>query len=390
MTAGRKVLFIASQPFFQWRGSPIRVGFDVQALAENGFHVDLLVLPFGDDRQVSGVRIIRAANPFGFKSVSIGPSFAKVCFDFLMLFKAWSLHRQNRYDFIHCVEDTGIVGVFLKVIYGTRLVFEKHSDPSSYNKGFLKNCLMTCYAAVEKSCVRNADAVIGTGPGLAKQAESYRTRAPVYSISDIPSSLAEADNAEVERIRAGWGLEDGNVVAAYVGSFAVYQGIDLLFQSFVIAVKKNPGLRLVVVGGSDDEIKERRRWLRENGCESKVLFLGKVDPDRLPSVLSAADILVSPRISGVNTPLKVLDYLKAGSAILASDTPANRLILDEETAVFAGPDAVTFADQLCRLAADAPARERLASRGRKLIDKKYNFSLFSNSLASVYDEAGGK
>ena len=36
----QKILFVSPQPFFQWRGSPIRVSFDVQALAELGFEVE--------------------------------------------------------------------------------------------------------------------------------------------------------------------------------------------------------------------------------------------------------------------------------------------------------------------------------------------------------------
>jgi len=381
----KQILFVVSQPYFQWRGSPIRVGFDVQALAEGGCDVDLLVLPFGEEKKIDGVRVIRVASFPCVKSVGIGPSFAKACFDLVMLFKALSLQRKKRYEVVHCVEDTGVIGVVIKVLWGTRFIFEKHSDPSSYRKGVLKNLLMGCYAAVEKACVRNADAVVCTGPGLAEQARSYGTRAPIHCISDIPSSLVEADAAEVEKIRGGWSLEKGDVVAAYVGSFAVYQGVELLFDSFVTAAKKNDRLRLLVIGGTEDEIRDRQEWLKEHGCEGRVMFVGKIAPDRLPSVLAAADILISPRISGVNTPLKILDYLKAGSAILAADTPANRLILSDDTAVFAEPEAGAFAEKLCRLAGDASERERLAAGGRRLIDEDYNYGVFRNRLQEVYE-----
>lgn len=386
--AAKKILFIAPQPYFQWRGSPIRVGFDVQALAENGNMVDLLVLPFGEDRNIEGVRVFRASNLPGVRNVGIGPSFAKACFDVLLLFKAWSLHRKNRYDAVHCVEDAGVIGRLLSAFCGTKFIFEKHSDPSSYRKGVLKNALMTFYAAVEKGCVRSADAVICTGPGLAQQARSYGGKVQVHCISDIPSSLKQPEAAETAAVRKSWGLVPEAVVAAYVGSFAVYQGVGLLFEAFALAVKRLPELRLFIVGGSDDEIEERRKFLKAKGCLDSVIFAGKIPPDRLPAYLAAADILVSPRISGVNTPLKLLDYLKAGRAILAADTEANRLILDDNTAAFAAPEAGDMSNKLVQLGADMSLRDKLAANGRNLADREYNYSNFREGLRKAYESVG--
>ena len=49
----------------------------------------------------------------------------------------------------------------------------------------------------------------------------------------------------------------------------------------------------------------------------------------LADYLAAADILLSPRLGSVNTPLKLLDYLKAGRAIVATATAANRMVVGE-------------------------------------------------------------
>ena len=44
-----RVLFVSPQPFFEWRGSPIRVKFNTMALDQLGYDVDLLTLPIGAD-----------------------------------------------------------------------------------------------------------------------------------------------------------------------------------------------------------------------------------------------------------------------------------------------------------------------------------------------------
>ncbi len=376
----RRILFIASQPYFQWRGSPIRLGFDVRALAELGFDVDFLTLPIGQDRPVPGVRIIRAPNLFFARDIAIGPSALKLAFDGVIFAEALGMVARRRYDVVHGVEDCGFLALVLARLCRAKAVFEKHSDAGSYKQGLA----VRAYAGVERFVMRRADAVIGTGPGLLRQAREIRGDAPAFCVSDIPSSLEEPDPEVTAKARARLAPTADSVVAAYVGSFAAYQGIELLFESIPLALAAEPRLRFAIVGGTEEQIAERRAALRERGFEDRVDFLGKIPPDELPGWLSACDILLSPRIQGLNTPLKLLDYLKVARAIVATDHPANRLILDESTARFAQPEPVPFAAAIAALAGDEAARGALASRCRRLVDEKYNFGKFREGLAEVY------
>jgi glycosyltransferase involved in cell wall biosynthesis len=380
-----RVLFIASQPFFQWRGSPIRIGFDVMALSESGYRVDMLVLPVGDRREIPGVRILRAPNVFGVKRVPIGPSLIKLAFDGVMFFQALGLALRHRYAVIHGVEDAGAVALVVAKLTRTRMVFEKHSDPSSYKKGLLRNLVMWLYSRVEQFTMRHADACIGTGPGLVRQIQNLAPGRPAHSISDIPSSLVEANPESVGRIRKQLTRSADDVLIMYAGSFAIYQGIELLFASIPVVVKNQPAARFVIIGGSADEISHRQAWLQQQGVAGAVVFVGMVPPDELPNYLSASDILLSPRLAGVNTPLKLLDYLKAGGAIVATDTEANRLILDETTAVLTRPETKPFADGILELVANPARRLELATRGRTLNDEAYTYQTFKKNLVACYD-----
>ncbi len=382
---GPRVLFISPQPFFQWRGSPIRVSFNLLALSELGYSVDLLTLPFGENRAIPGVRVIRVANSFGLKDIPIGPSAGKVVFDFRLWRRARQLIREEPYQVIHAVEDAGLIAVSLARLSRARLIFEKHSDPGSYRKGRLRNLVMGAYGRAEAYAIRHADAVIATGPGLAAQARAAAPDKPVYHIFDIPSSLADPDPDRVETLRCSLRRQANEVLITYVGSFAVYQGIELLFDSIPGLVRRHPGARFLIIGGTPAEIALRRERLRAEGAEPAVTFLGKLPPDRLPNYLAASDILLSPRVAGTNTPLKLLDYLKAGRCILATDNAANRQILNEESAYFVPPDPASFVAGLSALVQDPARRRRLASRGRDLIRQTYNFSEFKRRLQKVYE-----
>lgn len=381
----KRALFLASQPYFQWRGSPIRLGFDIRAIHENGYELDFLTLPIGDDRPVEGVRILRAPNLFFAKKISIGPSPLKLAFDAVMFFEALGMMCCRHYDVVHGVEDCGMLAWFLGRLAGSKVVFEKHSDAGSYKKGLI----IRAYKAVERFVMRHADAVIGTGPGLVKQVEELHCGTPAFCISDIPSSLVEPDADGTAAARAEVAKAPDEILATYVGSFAVYQGIELLFHSMPAAVKACPRLRFVIIGGTDEEIARWTAWLTEQGCAERVSFIGKRPPDRLPCYLAASDLLLSPRIQGLNTPLKLLDYLKVSRGIVATDHPANRLILDESVAHLVPADPDSFAAGVAALANDPARRQALADHCRRLVDEKYNFGVFREGLKTVYETVLG-
>jgi glycosyltransferase involved in cell wall biosynthesis len=243
---------------------------------------------------------------------------------------------------------------------------------------------MWLYAKAERFTIKHADSVIGTGPGLVQQVKSVAPGKSTHHIFDIPSSFAEATPEETDRLRKRLRRNESDLLITFVGSFAVYQGVDLMFEAMPAVVRRKPEARFVVIGGTPAEIAARREWLAEKKAEESVALIGKVPPEELPDYLSASDVLLSPRLVGVNTPLKLLDYLKAGRAIVATDTESNRLILDEETALIVEPKASALADGICRLLDHEDLRVSLGRNGRKLITEKYNFTEFKKRLGACY------
>lgn len=379
-----KILFITSQPFIQWRGSPLRVWHDVRTLGELGYEVDLLTLPFGECDPIHNVRIVRVSNLFGAKGIRIGPSILKLAFDFLLIINGLFLALRNKYRVVHCIEDASIAGIVITSITRAKLVYEKHSDLYSYYDGFWRNLLMSVYSAVERLIIRKATCVICTNIGLLAQLKLIAPDKTAYHIFDLPSSIIDISPDKTNEIRQRICPDNNKTLITYSGSFASYQGIDLIFEAIPLVIKRKQKAMFVIIGGSPEQIEEKKQQLAQQQVSDSVIFVGMVHPSELIHYLSASDILLCPRLRGVNAPLKILDYFKTGRAIVATDVPANRSLLNEQTSVLVKPDVHSLADAICYLIDNPSLRNQLGMNTKQLLEKEYNIEKFKALLSTCY------
>jgi glycosyltransferase involved in cell wall biosynthesis len=172
---------------------------------------------------------------------------------------------------------------------------------------------------------------------------------------------------------------DGLVVM-YVGNLEPYQGIDLLLQSFALATTEEDRANLVIIGGDAQNLEKYQLKSRKLGIGHKVHFLGPKPLELLPSFLSEADILVSSRTRGSNTPMKVYPYLLSGKPVLATNLPTHTQILDSSVAMLAEPSPVAFSEAMLRLIRDEDARNLLGTAGRKLAEERFSYAAFRGKV----------
>lgn len=385
----QRVLFICPQPFFEWRGSPIRVKFNALALSELGYDVDLLTLPIGADEEIEHVNVIRAWNVFGSSKISIGPSLLKLWFALILLIQGTGFVLRNRYDVLHGTEEAGFICYLLSKISKARCIFEKHSDSHSYSPAFFLKPVLALYGLAEKLTIKGSNTVISTGPALKEQAIEMAgvsdSDDKFYMIPDTPSSSIEASSDDIETVRSELVSTKDQVVITYAGSFASYQGVDIIFDAVPAIVQKFPQALFVIIGGSKEEIEHHKTVLANAGVADEIKFIGMVPPDKLTAYLAASDILLAPRKSGVNSPLKILDYFKAGAAIVATDTEANKRLLNVDNAMLSKFKTQSFADAIGDLITSPEKRQRIAKNAHELYKNKYNFSVFKSQINDAYN-----
>jgi glycosyltransferase involved in cell wall biosynthesis len=190
-----------------------------------------------------------------------------------------------------------------------------------------------------------------------------------------------------ERSGSGDQLEDQEMrepVIMYIGNLERYQGIDLLLEGFQIAVQQIPESKLVIIGGTDPDIRQYREKAEALGIGAKTRFLGPKPLDQMRSWFDQAQILVSPRIQGHNTPMKIYSYLDSGKAVLATDLPTHTQVLDNQIALLVSPTPEALAQGMVTLMQDSGLRDTLASRARARVQQEYCYEAFQKKLLNFY------
>jgi glycosyltransferase involved in cell wall biosynthesis len=111
--------------------------------------------------------------------------------------------------------------------------------------------------------------------------------------------------------------------------------------------------------------------------------------ERIPAFLAMADVVVSPRSYGENLPLKIFDYLAAGKAIVATDIPAHRSVLDEGRALLTGPWSPDLARGIVRLLRDRELAATLAAAALAYSKEQFGWFSFVHSVREIYSEVDG-
>lgn len=381
----KRVLFIASKPFFPWRGPCIRAGHDLLALTQLGYEVDFLTVPIGSHHAIPAVRILRVPNLLFARNLPEGPSLRKFVFDLLLLVYGAVLVLRNRYAVVHGLDDGGVVAWAVGRLGRCAVVFELHADTTpGVDRGW-RRFLTRIYRRAERFVLRRADTAIGAGPALVPAMQAMGCGSRACRIPDIPSSLDTPTDELVAACRARLARNLDDLLVTYVGSFASFQGLDVLFGAIPRVCANDERAHFVVVGGTAGEIGRQQRLLGRQGLQRAVTFLGRVTPPELAAVLAASDILVAPRLEGAVAPMKVLDYLRSGTAIVATDSTANRDVLSPDVAILTQPNPAAFAEGILALCQNPARRHELGRRGREMLAQTRRFEQFRESLRCCYD-----
>jgi glycosyltransferase involved in cell wall biosynthesis len=388
-TDKRRVLIVTPQPFYEDRGTPIAVRYVAHALSQIGVDVDLLAFPIGQEVDIERVTVSRCANLLRLQRVPIGFSWRKIVLD-MSLWRSFSrLIATRQYAMVHAVEEAA---------YMAAAICPRHHQPFIYDmasaipvelrrKSLLGSPLaQRMLSAVERRVLRTAQNLVCSA-GLA---DYVRAQAPGTAVTEwrYPALSTPVEAAEVAALREQLLLDPDQVVALYSGSFASYQGIDLLLEAFERARQRVPQLVLVCVGATDREMVALARQ-RPLDVDANLRIVPRQPRGKIPAYIELADFLVLPRTGGDNIPLKLYDYMASGKPIVATRQNTQRALLDDSRAFICEPDAASLAAALVKACNSPRKAAAVAQESAQYARRNFGWNPFVEFVGDTYSRAIG-
>ena len=303
---------------------------------------------------------------------------------------------QLRPDVIHAHSPslTGVAAITSAKRFGLPVVYEMRAswedaavDHGIDRAGSLRYRLSR---ALETWVLRRADAVTTICEGLRRDIVSRGI--PEDKVTVIPNAVDpirfRTEGARNPDLAKRLGL-DGADVVGFIGSFYGYEGLDLLLQALPRMLEHKPSIRLLLVGGGYEE-QALKQQAATAGIGDRIVFAGRVPHDEVQDYYNLVDVFAYPRhrtrLTETVTPLKPLEAMAQGRAVVASDVGGHReLIRDGETGrLFEAGNAAALADAVLALLQDRDAAAAMRAKARRFVEAERSWAASVRRYAGVY------
>lgn len=196
----------------------------------------------------------------------------------------------------------------------------------------------------------------------------------------MPNAVEPEPYRHARTVMRGSLVSEDDVVVLWAGGYNTWTDVDTLFEGLTAAMREEPRLRFVSLGGAmpgRDEVTfyRFRRMTEESDFRDRFIFVGWVPNEEVPSYYLESDVgLNIDRYSYemlIGCRYRILDMLRAGLPVVTTlGTEISEAVREARLgATFAPGDAVGLKDALLSLAHDDAERERAAKRARQYVVK---------------------
>ncbi len=353
-----KIAYIATSQIPSPKANSIQVMKVCQALAMNGETVELYVPGNEQTGWDDLIKLYGIQERFPIKWLPSKPHLKRFDFTFNSLRHA----RRAKTDVVY----TRMLWVaWASQLFRLPVILEMHDLPAGkfgplLYRSFLRSKMKKLVVYITRALKELTD-----------QSWGLHARSNEWMVAPDGVDLSRyTDLPQTTQARESLNLPD-KMTAAYSGGF--YQGRGL--ETLMDLAGTFPDVQFLWVGGNPQEVADWKHKIAQQGI-GNVILTGFVDNQELPIYQAAADVLLMPysrqfagsgggNIASVSSPMKMFEYMAAGRAILASDIPVLREVLNESNAAFYTPeDFEDLREKFSALIEDKDGRERLAHQAK--------------------------
>jgi len=176
-------------------------------------------------------------------------------------------------------------------------------------------------------------------------------------------------------------------IVMYLGQLHATQYVEQFLEAGVLLLEKQPSVTLMVVG-SGWRLPELQLAAKSMGIHDRVIFTGTVPYRRIPEFLAAADIAVAcfedNEATRAKSPLKVVEYLAGGKAIVASSVGEVERMVSGCGVLVPPGDIHALSDAINELLLDPDRRRAFGKKARERAFERHSWESVARNLERAY------
>jgi 1,2-diacylglycerol 3-alpha-glucosyltransferase len=260
--------------------------------------------------------------------------------------------KECNLDIIHIQGPypTGILGVKVAKKLGLPLMMTYHAHVLFYLKSWLTvwNLPFNLIAQILslfliRRISENCQLIIAPSIFMKRVLEGYGIKTRI-EVLPTPLTFSPKDDRSLLS-RKELGLPEKVRILLYVGRFSKEKNLKMLISAFEKVIKERKSVILLLVG-SGPLHKELEMIVKKKKLEDSVFFLGRVDHEKVWSILTNSDIFVFPSLSETQG-LSVAEAMLAGlPVVVANGGGVVEFIEDRVSGLICDNDPERFASQI--------------------------------------------
>jgi len=282
-------------------------------------------------------------------------------------------------------------GILLRRSKNTKKILSLYSDTANYYFGKryksdlihkkLKNKISTHLLYIKRSVyeyigIKLADGIIVNSPDIIDGIKKY------YKIEN--KKFAVINTCVDTNFWNITGIERDKKLIFFAGRLCKRKGLDILFESYKVLVKRIPNLKLVIAGKETDE--EDFSWGKEYIINNNlnVRFLGELNREDMRYWYNRSSILVLPS-SQEGSPRVIKEAMACGCPVICTDLPGTR-ILDSEGSFlifFPANDVLELTNKITNLICEYKIKSESL---REFALKNFSPEIIANKNIQFYNE----
>jgi glycosyltransferase involved in cell wall biosynthesis len=379
-----RIAMVAACPFPYPQGSQVLIAQLAAALHRRGHAVRLVAYHHGLGQPPTGIEIDRIPALLGQGPVRAGPSWQKPVFDLLLVRELMRTVRRHRVDVVHTHNFEGLLAALMvRRLTGVPVIYHVHNamglELHTYFRGRLGQWAGGVVGRwVDANLSHRADYCLV----LNSDAVDYFRERGVERLQVVPPGV---DFEPGEAAKARQKLGNGPLVL-YSGNLDRYQDLDQLLAAFRLVVGVRPEARLHL--STNAEAGPWRARADRLGIGAQTTFVRADDFGTVRDLLAAADVTVCPRQVCLGFPIKLLNYMAAGRAIVVSAGSACGLQHLEDAWVVQNGNTAGMAEAILSLLDNPALAGRLGQAAQRTAQREHNWDQAVDAIEQIYAKVG--